>query len=49
MMKKELLVIVKEGVDCDEILGLMYEYCIEKIFVVDDVFKLKGMIIVKDY
>ena len=31
------------------ILGLMHEHRIEKILVVDDAFKLKGMITVKDY
>ena len=49
MTKKESLVTVKEGADRDEILGLMHEHRIEKILVVDDAFKLKGMITVKDY
>lgn len=49
MMGKEDLVIVKEGVSLDVVLDFMYEYCIEKIFVVDDVFKLMGFIMVKDF
>lgn len=49
MTKKEDLVTVKEGAERDEILGLMHEHRIEKILVVDDAFKLKGMITVKDY
>ena len=49
MTKKEKLVTVKEGAAREEILGLMHEHRIEKILVVDDAFKLKGMITVKDY
>ncbi|WDD98167.1 IMP dehydrogenase [Thalassomonas actiniarum] len=47
-MKKDL-VTVKEGASREEILSLMHEHRIEKILVVDNVFKLKGMITVKDY
>jgi IMP dehydrogenase len=49
MTKKEKLVTVKEGTERDVILGLMHEHRIEKILVVNDDFKLKGMITVKDY
>lgn len=49
MMLKDCLVMVKEGVSFEEVLELMYEYCIEKILVVDDVFKLLGLIMVKDF
>ncbi|WP_462159032.1 IMP dehydrogenase [Pseudoalteromonas sp. GB56] len=49
MTKKDQLVTVKEGADRDTILGLMHEHRIEKILVVNDDFKLKGMITVKDY
>ena len=49
MTKKEKLVTVKEGAKREEILSLMHEHRIEKILVVDDAFKLKGMITVKDY
>ncbi len=49
MTPKEKLVTVKEGAQRDEILGLMHEHRIEKILMVDNAFKLKGMITVKDY
>ncbi|MBS3798192.1 IMP dehydrogenase [Pseudoalteromonas sp. BDTF-M6] len=49
MTKKDQLVTVKEGADRETILGLMHEHRIEKILVVNDDFKLKGMITVKDY
>ena len=49
MTKKENLVTVKEGTAREDILSLMHEHRIEKILVVDDAFKLKGMITVKDY
>ncbi|WP_105255881.1 IMP dehydrogenase [Pseudoalteromonas sp. T1lg75] len=49
MTKKDKLVTVKENANREEILGLMHEHRIEKILVVDDAFKLKGMITVKDY
>jgi len=49
MTVKEKLVTVKEGACREEILGLMHEHRIEKILMVDDDFKLKGLITVKDY
>jgi len=49
MTVKEKLVTVKEGACREEILGLMHEHRIEKILMVDDAFKLKGLITVKDY
>jgi IMP dehydrogenase len=49
MTKKENLVTVKEGAAREEILGLMHENRIEKILVVDDAFKLVGLITAKDY
>ena len=49
MTKKERLVTVKEGAARDEILALMHEHRVEKVLVVDDAFKLKGMITVKDF
>jgi len=49
MTTKENLVTVKEGADREKILGLMHEHRIEKILVVDDAFKLKGLITAKDY
>lgn len=49
MTKKEDLVTVKEGASSDEVLDLMHEHRIEKILVIDDNFKLKGLITVKDF
>ena len=49
MTKKDRLVTVKEGAARDEILALMHEHRVEKVLVVDDSFKLKGMITVKDF
>jgi len=49
MTVKEDLVTVKEGAAREEILGLMHENRIEKILVVDDKFKLVGLITAKDY
>ncbi|WP_111978374.1 IMP dehydrogenase [Algibacillus agarilyticus] len=49
MTPKERLVTVKEGASRDEILTLMHDNRIEKILVVDDAFKLVGMITVKDF
>ncbi len=49
MTPKERLVTVAEGADSDEVLALMHEHRVEKILVVDDNFKLKGMITVKDF
>jgi len=49
MTTKENLVTVKEGAAREEILGLMHEHRIEKILVVDDAFKLVGLITAKDY
>lgn len=45
MIQKDKLVIVKEGVSSDEIKVFLYKYCIEKVFLVDDEFCLKGMVI----
>lgn len=49
MTKKNDLVTVKEGAASDLVLDLMHEHRIEKILVVDDAFKLKGLITVKDF
>lgn len=49
MTPKERLVTVKEGASSDEVLELMHEHRIEKILVVDDNFKLTGLITVKDF
>lgn len=49
MTKKEDLVTVKEGASRETILELMHKNRVEKVLVVDDAFKLKGMITVKDF
>lgn len=49
MTGKENLVTVAEGTERDEILHLMHEHRIEKLLMVDEAFKLKGLITVKDY
>jgi IMP dehydrogenase len=49
MTPKEKLVTVKEDTNPDLVMDLMHEYRIEKILVVDDAFKLKGLITVKDF
>lgn len=48
MTPKERLVTVKEGAPREEVVGLLHKHRIEKILVVDDNFKLCGMITVKD-
>ncbi|MFC3094698.1 IMP dehydrogenase [Alteromonas sediminis] len=49
MTPKERLITVKEGADSSLVLDLMHEHRIEKILVVDDAFKLAGLITVKDH
>ena len=49
MTAKQDLVTVKEGAAREEILGLMHSNRIEKILVVDEAFKLVGLITAKDY
>src|SRR6478736_5333279 len=48
MTRKDRLVTVKEGADDEEVLALLHKHRIEKILVVDDAFRLKGLITVKD-
>lgn len=48
MTPKERLVTVREGAPAEQVLGLMHQHRIEKILVVDDKFKLCGLITVKD-
>ena len=48
MTPKAQLVTVKEGASKEEIEGLLHQYRIEKILVVNDDFKLRGLITVKD-
>lgn len=49
MTPKERLVTVKENASREEIFHLMHEHRVEKVLVIDDNFKLKGMITLKDY
>ncbi|HEX9801811.1 MAG TPA: IMP dehydrogenase [Gammaproteobacteria bacterium] len=48
MTPKEKLVTVKEGEEREKILQLFHQYRIEKLLVVDDAFRLRGLITVKD-
>lgn len=49
MTPKNKLVTVKPGTSPETVLDLMHEHRIEKILVVDDNFKLEGLITVKDF
>jgi len=49
MTAKDKLVTVREGADADEVLLLLHRHRIEKVLVVDDEFRLKGMITAKDF
>jgi IMP dehydrogenase len=48
MTKKDKLVTVREGASDEEVLQLMHKFRIEKVLVVDDEFRLRGLITVKD-
>ena len=48
MTRKERLVTVTEGAKEDEVLALLHKHRIEKVLVVDDAFRLRGLITVKD-
>ena len=49
MTPKDRLVTVREGAGEDEVLGLLHRHRIEKVLVVDEDFKLRGMITAKDF
>ncbi len=49
MTPKERLVTVREGASKDEVLSLLHRHRIEKVLVVDDEFKLRGLITAKDF
>jgi IMP dehydrogenase len=49
MTPKERLITVKEGASRDEVQRLLGEHRIEKVLVIDDKFRLKGLITVKDF
>ena len=48
MTPREKLVTVKEGAEAGEILRLLHEHRIEKVLVVDEEFRLRGLVTVKD-
>ncbi len=48
MTPKDRLVTVSEGAGKDEVIALLHKYRIERVLVVNDDFKLRGMITVKD-
>ena len=48
LMTKENLVTVPDGVDLDQAQELLHQHRIEKLLVVDDNYRLKGLITVKD-
>ncbi|MCK9539943.1 IMP dehydrogenase [Dokdonella sp.] len=48
MTRKDRLVTVKEGASDEEVLALLHKFRIEKVLVVDDAFRLRGLITVKD-
>ncbi|OOR87536.1 IMP dehydrogenase [Moraxella caviae] len=49
MTPKEKLVTVKEGTPQEQIKALLHEHRIEKVVVIDDDFRLKGLITVNDF
>ena len=48
MTRKDRLVTVREGAGDDEVLALLHKFRIEKVLVVDEAFRLRGLITVKD-
>ena len=48
MTRKDRLVTVREGASDDEVLALLHKFRIEKVLVVDEAFRLRGLITVKD-
>ena len=48
MTPKERLITVNEGAGNDEITALLHKHRIEKVLVVDDAFRLRGLVTVKD-
>ncbi len=48
MTGRDKLVTVREGAERDEVIQLLHRHRIEKVLVVDDNFRLRGMITVKD-
>ncbi len=48
MTPKSRLVTVQEGAERDEVISLLHQHRIEKVLVVDEEFRLRGLITVKD-
>ena len=48
MTAKDKLVTVKEGANLDDVKELLHRHRIEKVLIVDDAFRLQGMMTVKD-
>lgn len=48
MTRKDRLITVQEGAGEEEVLALLHKHRIEKVLVVDDGFRLRGLITVKD-
>jgi len=48
MTPRERLVTVREGVSKEEVIALLHKHRIERVLVINDDFKLRGMITVKD-
>lgn len=48
MTRKDRLVTVREGASDEEVIGLLHKHRIEKVLVVSDDFRLRGLITVKD-
>ncbi|WP_313919786.1 IMP dehydrogenase [Tahibacter sp.] len=48
MTRKDRLITVNEGAHEEEVLALLHKHRIEKVLVVDDAFRLRGLITVKD-
>ncbi len=48
MTPKERLITIKEGADKEEARRLLHQHRIERVLIVDDVFRLKGMMTVND-
>ncbi len=49
MTPKDKLITVREGAAKDEVLALLHRHRIEKVLVIDDDFRLRGMITAKDF
>ena len=49
MTPQDKLVTVREGADDEEVLGLLHKHRIEKVLVVGDNYRLRGMITAKDF